>query len=69
MHELKIFLEKIQGVVTKIISGIFSNLFCVFGIGLTSFMALLVGKRFLRRIYKDSSWVQSNSKANIYKQF
>ncbi len=69
MHELKIFLEKIQGVVTKLISGVFSNLFCIFGIGLTSFVAKVVGKKFLLRKYKNSSWVQSNSKANIYKQF
>lgn len=69
MHEVKFLLEKIQRVVAKIISGIFSNLFCIFGIGLTSLVAKIVGKKFLRRKYKHSSWVQSNSKANIHKQF
>lgn len=69
MHEVKLFFKKIQGIVAKIISAVFSNLFCIFGIGLTSLVAKIVEKKFLRRKYNDSSWVRSNSMANFHKQF
>ncbi len=69
MNEVKLLLEKIQAVVSKVMSGIFSNLFCIFGIGLTSLVAKIVGKNFLQRKYKASSWLESNRKVNIYKQF
>lgn len=69
MRVITFIKNKIQSVSTKVISSIFSYLFCIVGIGCTSVVAKLVGKNFLCKKYIDSSWVKTKGIGNLKKQY
>lgn len=69
MKEFKAALSRLQARIARLLSAIFSNLFCIFGIGLTSLVAKTFGKKFLRREFADTSWLQTHKNEKLTKQY